>query len=572
MKPDFFSEEQLRHSASHLLAQAIDELFPGTIFTLGPATEAGFFYDILPMDRNFKNEDLDIISQRMKEIVKRDLKIEHNHVSKEEAKKLFSKNIFKQEIINTQIKADFAGIAKQGNFIDLCKGGHVPSTKYLEHFELTGISGSYWRGNRDGQALQRISGVIFKTKKELEEYLQRQKDLELYDHRRLGNEMDLFSLRDEGVGFPFIHPKGMIIINEMVSYMRELTSKNYYQEVRTPTILSRKLWERSGHCQHYSENMYTLKIDNEIHAVKPMNCPGMFLIYNSRPRSYRELPLRLSEFGHVHRCELSGVLHGLTRVRAFTQDDAHFFCRLSQLEDEILMILSIIDIVMKKAGLLNTQIVITTKPSNASGSAESWEIATNSLMQSLKRFGKDFEISEGDGAFYGPKIEIRVKDNFDRVWTCGTIQVDFVQPENFDMTYINEKGEKERPVVIHQAIYGSLERFFAILLEHHKGHLPFWLAPTQIKILPITDLQHEYSKKVSDFINSNGKFRVLIDESSDPLPSKIQRAQKERIPVMIIIGKKEQIENIVSLRFANGTQKNSVMQDELIKILKEMLN
>lgn len=557
--------EKLRHSAAHLLAQAISELFPETIFTIGPATETGFFYDVLPKDKNFKLEDLEIISSKMKEIVKRNLKIEHYNIPKEEAKILFSKNKFKLDIINTQINEDFAGIAKQGDFLDLCKGGHVESTEFLENFLLTGISGSYWRGNRDNQALQRISGIIFETKEELDQYLKIQKELEEYDHRKLGNELDLFSFQEEGVGFPFFHPKGMIVINELKNFMRKTVLENGYQEVKTPTILSSSLWKKSGHESHYKENMYSVKIDENDFYVKPMNCPGMFLIFNSRPRSYKELPFRMFEFGHVHRHELSGTLHGLFRVRAFTQDDAHFFCRINQIQEETIRIIKITNLVMKKCGLENLYFFLSTRPEKASGEIKIWEKAINELKTALSTINVNYELKEGDGAFYGPKIEIKFKDSFGRFWTCGTIQLDFVQPDNFDLSFTNESGEKEKPVIIHQAIFGSIERFFGVLLEHHKGHLPFWLSPIQIKILPITNNQNDYAKKIEEILKKN--FRASVDENSDPLNAKIQRAQKEKIPIMIVLGKKEEENNSISIRTSKGEQKNNLDINELINLL-----
>jgi threonyl-tRNA synthetase len=562
-----FNIEQLRHSAAHLLAQAVSELFPETIFTIGPATETGFFYDMYLQYYNFKQDDLKIISEKMKEIVKRNTTIEHYYIKKEEAKKLFEKNKFKLEIIETQINDDIAGIAKQGDFFDLCKGGHVPTTGFLDNFILTGISGSYWRGNRDGDVLQRISGIIFHTKKELDDHLKKQEELEKYDHRRLGIDMELFGIHEEGPGFPFIYPKGMIVINELTKYMRELTNNSGYKEIRTPTMLSNKLWRKSGHWNHYKENMYTLSIDEHEYAIKPMNCPGAFLTYGIRPRSYRELPLRLSEFGHVHRHELSGTLHGMMRVRAFTQDDAHIFCTIDQIESEICNIILNIDKVLNKIGLKDISINITTKPEKASGNQEEWTQAIKALESALIKINKPFHIKEGDGAFYGPKIEVIVKDVFDRSWCCGTVQLDFVQPKNFDLKYVSKEGKLEKPLVIHQAMYGSLERIFAIILEHHKGRLPFWLSPVQIKIVTITDAQDSYSEKIIDILQKNN-IRAEIDKSGDPLNAKLQRAIKEKVPVSIILGKKEMAENTVSIRFLDGIQQNGITIDEAINEIK----
>lgn len=563
-----YSLQELRHSAAHLLAQAIDELFPGTLFTIGPATETGFFYDILPKE-NLKFSDLEVITLRMKEIVKRDLSINHYHIPKIEAKDIFKNNKFKIDIIENQINEDVAGIAKQGDFLDLCKGGHVKSTKELNNFILTGISGSYWRGNREGDALQRISGIIFHTKEELDNYLKIQDELEKYDHRKLGQEMDLFSFHNEGPGFPFFHPKGMIIVNTLQKYMRKITNEAGYLEVRTPTMLSCELWKQSGHYKHYKDNMYTCFIDEHEYAIKPMNCPGAFIIYNSRPRSYRELPLRLSEFGHVHRHELSGALHGLMRVRSFTQDDAHIICSMDQIENEIISIMNSIDKMSKKTGLKTGSICISTRPEKASGNEDLWERAIKMLVDALNKENRVFEIKEGDGAFYGPKIEIKIKDIFNREWTCGTIQLDFIQPENFDMTFVNSNGQKERPVVIHQAIYGSIERTVAILLEHHKGKLPAWLNPIQVKIVTITDAQKDYAMEIYNLLNKE-EVRVEVDFENDPLNGKLQRAIKEKVSFVIVLGNKEVQNRTVSIRDINGNQKNGLsLENAITEIVEE---
>lgn len=546
-----YKDDILRHSAAHLLAHALFELYPNTIFTLGPSTETGFFYDILPVE-NIKEADLFFITEKMKEIVKRNLSIIHNHISKEEAKKLFKNNIFKLEIIENQIKDDLAGITYQGNFIDLCKGGHVEFTGVLEHFMLTGISGSYWRGDKSNQSLQRISGVIFNTKKELDNYIEKKEWAELYDHRRLGKEMDLFSFAEEGPGFPFLHPKGMIIVNELQNFIRNITKKADYQEIRTPIMLKSSLWKKSGHYEHYKDNMYFSEVDNQEYAIKPMNCPGSFLVFDSRPRSYRELPLRLSEMGHVHRHELSGTLHGLFRVRAFTQDDAHIFCKLSDVEAEITRILILIDEVLIKTGFFNVEFFLSTKPEKAFGDDALWSEAVMLLKNSLEKLKKPFFLKEGDGAFYGPKIEVKVKDIFDRLWTCGTIQLDFFQSENFDLNYVSKDGKKERPVVIHQAILGSFERFLGMMLEHHRGILPIKFAPIQARILPIVSDINTYGKFIQELCLSFD-IRSEIDITSDPLSAKIQKAQRDKIPYMIIIGRQEEVEKKITIRKRDGT-------------------
>jgi threonyl-tRNA synthetase len=568
-----FQEEFYKHSAAHLMAQAINDLYPNTTFTLGPATTTGFFYDFVTDGKNLKIEDLQKITNRMNVIANENIQIKHYAVSKKEAEKIFANNPFKMEILSTQITDDDeVGIAEQGTFIDLCKGGHVPSTGYLKNFHLTGLSGSYWRGNKDGIVLQRISGVVFKSKKELEDYLNRQKELEMYDHRKLGTEMDLFSLHKEGPGFPFFHENGMIVVNELIKDMRKTIQEAGYKEVKTPAILSYQLWKQSGHDAYYKENIYTLFIEDNEYAVKPMNCPGHFLIWNMRPRSYRELPYRFFEFGHVHRRELSGTLHGLTRVRAFTIDDAHIICRESQIEQEVLSIIKLVEKTLAKAKLTDYSIIISTRPDDAPGDDELWNLATDGLKNALKKAGKEFEIDEGGGAFYGPKIEVWVKDVFERVWSCSTIQLDFVQPKNFDLMYINEYGEKERAVVIHHAIYGSIERFLAVMLEHHKGHLPLWLSPIQITILPITDNQNEYANKIKDSILKDIDLHIQIDQSSDTLSGKIAKTQKMRVPIMIVVGAKEQEKNTISVRFANGRQHNNITTENLIEKVKDELS
>lgn len=552
----------LRHSAAHLLAHALIELYPDVTLTIGPSTEDGFFYDILPT-KNFKEEDLPKIEERMHEISKRNLPIVHEEVSKDKAREIFKNNKFKLELID-QIPGETAGLATQGNFVDLCKGGHVASTGDIKYFKLLNISGSYWRADRNGQPLQRISGTAFYTQKELEDYEKHQQDLLMYDHRRLGKQLDLFSFQDEGVGFPFFHPKGKRVLNLLTGYMRKLHDEFNYQETSTPTLLSDELWRRSGHYAHYKNNMYFTEIDEGSYAVKPMNCPGSILIYKNRPRSYRELPLKLAEFGHVHRHELSGVLHGLLRVRAFTQDDAHIYCTLEQLEHEILTIMRIAFRVLEKFDFKNIKLALSTRPDNAMGDPERWEKATEALKKALDTLGRPYEIKEGEGAFYGPKIEIVIQDSMGRSWQCGTVQVDFFQPENFDLHYVAPSGKLERPVIIHQAIFGSLERFFAILLEHFKGHLPFWLSPTQIRILTITDAQKEYGENILNAFKSIG-IRIELDSSSDQISAKIKSAQIEKIPWMLVIGQKEVDNNTITLRTADGKQQFGLTLDDLLK-------
>lgn len=561
MKEKKFTIQELRHSAAHLLAHAVLELFPDTILTIGPATQEGFFYDLLPK-RNFKEEDLPLIEARMKEIAERNLPLTHEQIKKEEARKLYKNNPFKLELIDG-IPGDTVGIARQGDFYDLCKGGHVASTEMLKHNKLTNISGSYWRADRNNQPLQRISGIVFFTAEDLIDYERKKEELLKYDHRRLGKQLDLFSFHDEGVGFPFFHPKGKVVINRMIEYMRSLQIKHNYQEISTPQMLSDELWKRSGHYAHYKDKMYYCMVDEQSYAIKPMNCPGSILVYQTRPRSYRELPLKLSEFGHVFRHELSGVLHGLMRVRAFTQDDAHIYCMPDHIEDEIVTIITMTYIMLKKFGFEHIEVAISTKPDNAMGSATLWEKATNALKNALDKQTIAYTINEGEGAFYGPKIEFQIKDSMGRLWQCGTIQVDFFQPENFDLSYIASSGKKERPVMIHQAIYGSLERFFAILLEHYKGHLPFWLAPTQMRILTITDNQKEYAQDLYKKLIDQG-YRIEIDESGDQISTQIKRAQEDKIPWMLVIGQKEVDNKTITLRYADGKQEFGLSLQQLL--------
>lgn len=559
--------EQARHSAAHLLAHALTELYPGILFTIGPATENGFFYDFLPT-ANLSEDDLTRIEEKMYEISKRDLPITHKTVSKADARTLFKNNPFKLELID-QIEGDLVGISEQGAFYDLCRGDHVASTGKVAHFKLLGLSGTYWRGDDSKPALQRIAGTAFLTAQELESFVKQREEALKYDHRRLGKEMDLFSLQPEGPGFPFFHPKGMVVINQLKAFMSQLLLENDYLEVSTPTMLSAELWKRSGHYSFYKENMYFSTIENAEYAIKPMSCPGAFLIYKNRPHSYREIPMRLSEFGHVHRRELSGVLHGLLRVRAFTQDDAHILCTRDQMEGEIINVLKMVFVMLAKTGFENIKIYLSTRPDNAMGDPEIWNHAIEVLKQALTKSGQVFTIKEKEGAFYGPKIEFGIEDSMGRQWQCGTIQVDFLQPENFDLTCVAPSGQKERLVVIHHAIYGSLERFFAILLEHYKGKLPFWLAPVQARILTITDNERQYALDLLAQLKK-AKIRVELDQSSDPLSGKIKEAQLERIPWMLVIGSKEAVAGKVTLRYADGTQEFGLTVDDLIAKAAEL--
>ena len=553
---------KMRHSAAHLLAQAVTELFPETLTTIGPVTEDGFFYDFLPA-QNFKEEDLAKIEEKMHEIAKRNLSLVQEEVSKDAARALFKDNPFKLELIN-EIPGDTVGITRQGDFVDLCKGNHVRNTKEIKYFKLLHISGSYWRADREKQVLQRVTGTAFVSEHDLKEYIRQKEEALLYDHRRIGKDLDLFSFHDEGAGFPFYHPKGKKILLAMTDYIRSEMEKEGYLEIQTPIVLSEQLWHQSGHYSHYKPNMYFLTIDEIGHAIKPMNCPGCILVYKTHPHSYRELPLRISEFGLVHRHELSGVLHGLFRVRAFTQDDAHIFCMPDQIESEIMKVISFVQRTYGRFGFENVQFVLATKPENAMGDAQLWEKAINALKQALEHAGITYDIDEGGGAFYGPKIDIKVKDSMGRSWQVGTIQVDFFMPQNFDLSYIDNTGNKQRPVMIHRAVYGSLERFFGVLLEHYKGKLPFWLAPVQIKVIPVTDKQLAHAQELANKIKQE-KLRVEVAENSDPLQAKIKEAQLEQVPWMLIVGNKEIEKNTITLRRRDGSQETDLTFEELIK-------
>lgn len=553
---------KLRHSAAHLLAHAISQLFPQTKLTIGPATQEGFFYDFFS-PKAFKEEDLPIIQARMLELAQKDYPITHTEISKDEARKLFADNPFKMELID-QIPDDTVGLSRQGDFYDLCKGGHVASTGQLKHVKLLGISGAYWRADKTNTMLQRISGTAFFTAEELEDFLRQKEESAKYDHRKLGKQLDLFSFHPEGVGFPFFHPKGKTVINVLTEYMRHKQNMHGYKEISTPICLSNELWKRSGHYAYYKDHMYFCFIDDQEYALRPMNCPGAFLLYSERPHSYRELPLRLAEFGLVHRHELSGVLHGLMRVRAFTIDDAHIMCTFDQLEQEITNVIKLIHTVLNRFDFHDISIALSTKPENAMGDEAEWHKAQNALKNALNACKLTYSIQEGEGAFYGPKIEFKILDSMKREWQCGTIQVDFFQAKNFDLTYIASSGEKERPIIIHRAIYGSLERFFAIVLEHYKGHLPFWLSPVQIKVLTITDEQKKYAQKVTDMLKQAG-IRVKMDHSSDPISGKIKSAQHEYVAWMLIIGKKEQEAESVAIRYTDGTQESNITLSDLLK-------
>jgi threonyl-tRNA synthetase len=539
--------EVLRHSTSHLLAQAVKNLFPGTILGIGPAIANGFYYDF-DSEHTFTPEDLAKIEAEMQRLAKEDNSFKCKLISREEAIQYFqdSGEKYKVELINDLPEDAQISLYTHGNFTDLCAGPHVPSTKMLKTFKLQSVAGAYWRGSEKNKMLQRIYGLAFAKASDLKDYLFKLEEAKRRDHRKLGMELDLFSLHDEGPGFPFFHPKGMVLRNILEDFWRKEHQKRGYVEVKTPIILSRTLWEQSGHWDHYKENMYFTKIDDQDYAIKPMNCPGGMIMYKTKLRSYRDLPIRCGELGLVHRHELSGALHGLLRVRNFTQDDAHIFMLPSQIKDEIIAVIELVDYFYKIFGF-EYHIELSTRPEDSMGSDEAWEMATKALEEALQAKGMDYKINPGDGAFYGPKIDFHLKDCLDRTWQCGTIQLDFQMPEKFDLTYIGEDGEKHRPVMIHRVVYGSIERFIALLIEHYAGAFPTWLAPVQVRILPISDKHNAYAQKVQSILKDQG-IRVELDTRREKINYKIREAQTEKIPFALVVGDKEAEQETVAVR------------------------
>jgi len=566
----------LRHTASHIMAQAIKHLYGGedgkkVQLSIGPAIDTGFYYDI-DMEKKLTEEDLADIESEMKKIVKQNLKLERSVLSRADALKKFSDEgeIYKVELITDLPEDAEISLFTQGDFTDLCAGPHVESTGKVKAFKLMSLAGAYWRGDEHNKMLQRIYGTAFATKDELKNYLTMLEEASKRDHRKLGKELDLFSLHEEGPGFPFFHPNGMVIQNELLKYWREVHRRYGYQEIKTPVILNRKLWETSGHWDHYKENMYFTKIDDEDYAVKPMNCPGSILTYNTHSHSYRDLPLKLAELGLVHRHEKSGVLHGLFRVRNFTQDDAHIYMTPNQIEGEIQETIDLFDEVYKTFGL-SYKAELSTRPENSMGSDEVWEKATAALQKALDNRGLEYVINEGDGAFYGPKIDFHLKDSIGRTWQCGTIQLDMMLPEKFDMNYIGEDGEKHRPIMVHRVVYGSIERFIGILIENYAGAFPVWFTPVQIKILPISDKHFDYSKKLADKFFELG-LRAEIDDRSEKTGKKIRDAQVKKIPYMLVIGDKEIETETLAIRKHGSKESIEMTVDDFIKYIQEKIS
>lgn len=565
-----FDDEEGRkvfwHSSSHVMAQAVKRLFPEVKLAIGPAIDEGFYYDF-DREESFSPSDLEKIEQEMAKIIAEDYAFCRQDVPREEALKDLQKHDepYKVELVQDLPEEAHISFYEQGEFSDLCAGPHIPSTDKIKAYKLTSLAGAYWRGDEHNKMLQRIYGISFPKKSMLDEYLTRIEEAKKRDHRKLGKELDLFSIHEEGPGFPFFHPKGMVLWNILTDFWRREHQKRGYQEIKTPIILNEELWRRSGHWDHYKENMYFTKIDEMDFAVKPMNCPGGILMYKTDSHSYRDLPIRLGELGLVHRHELSGVLHGLMRVRCFTQDDAHIFMMPSQIEEEIIGVIDLVDYFYKIFGF-EYNVELSTRPEDSMGSDELWEQATDALQKALEKKGMAYKINEGDGAFYGPKIDFHLKDSLGRTWQCGTIQLDFQMPERFDLTYIGADGEKHRPVMIHRVIFGSIERFIGILIEHYAGAFPVWLAPVQARILPISEKHMDYACKVKHRLDEAG-IRVELDERNEKIGYKIREAQMQKLPYMLVVGDKEASENTVSVRVR---EKGDIGQKSIETFIEEV--
>ena len=561
-----------RHTAAHILAQAVKRLFPETKLAIGPSIADGFYYDF-DRDGGFTPEDLEKIEAEMKKIVKEDLKLERFTLSREDAIKLMGDmgETYKVELIEALPEDAEISFYKQGEYTDLCAGPHIASTKAVKAFKLTSIAGAYWHGDEKNKMLSRIYGTAFPKASELEEYLVRIEEAKKRDHRKLGKELGLFTMVEEGPGFPIFLPKGMALKNTLLEYWREIHNRDGYVEIQTPIMLNRQLWETSGHWFHYKDNMYTTVIDETDFAIKPMNCPGGMLVYKSEPRSYRDLPLRLGEVGLVHRHEKSGALHGLFRVRCFNQDDAHIFMTPAQITQEIKGVARLIDEIYTLFGF-KYHVELSTRPEDSMGSDEDWEVATNGLRQALDELGLNYVVNEGDGAFYGPKIDFHLEDSIGRTWQCGTIQLDFQLPQRFEAEYTGEDGQKHRPIMIHRVAFGSVERFIGVLIEHFAGKFPTWLAPVQAKVLPISEKNAEYAAKVYETLRAAG-VRVELDERNEKIGYKIREAQMQKIPYMLIVGKSEEENNEVSVRLRDTTENQTMALDAFVaQILDEIKN
>ncbi len=547
------------HTSAHIMAHAVMNLFPDVKFAIGPSIEDGFYYDF-DTEHRFTPEDLEKIEEEMKKIAKEGHELIRYTMPRDEALEYFKEQgeVYKVDLIENLPEDEVISFYKLGDFVDLCRGPHLLDTKRVKQIKLLSIAGAYWHGDEKNKMLQRIYGTTYEKKKDLEEYLNRLEEAKKRDHRKLGRELDLFSIQEEGPGFPFFHPNGMVIRNILEDFWRKEHIKRGYDEIKTPLILNEDLWHQSGHWDHYRENMYFTEIDENDYAIKPMNCPGSILIYKSHMYSYRDLPLRWGELGLVHRHELSGTLHGLMRVRAFTQDDAHLYMLPSQVKEELIGIIELADYIYSVFGF-KYHVELSTRPENSMGTQEQWDLATNSLKEALEEKGIDYVINEGDGAFYGPKIDYHLEDAIGRTWQCGTIQLDFQMPERFDITYVDSDNEKKRPVMIHRTIFGSMERFMGILIEHYAGKFPLWLAPVQATILPISDKFNDYAYKIKKEMEKKG-LRISIDDRAEKIGYKIREARLKRIPYMLIVGEKEVEDNLVSV---NKRDEGDIGQFEL---------
>jgi threonyl-tRNA synthetase len=570
-----FDEEDgkkaFNHTASHVMAQAVKRLYPDAKLTIGPAIENGFYYDF-DVETPFGPEDLEKIEKEMKKIIKENYPIEKFELPVDEAIKLMQDKgePYKIELINEHAgKGEAISFYKQGEFTELCAGPHIPEMKVIKAFKLTNCTGAYWRGDAKNKMLCRVYGIAFPKASMLEDYLQMLEEAKKRDHRKIGKELELFTIMEEGPGFPFFLPKGMDLKNALIDYWREVHKKAGYLEIQTPMILNRALWERSGHWDHYKDNMYTTIIDDEDYAIKPMNCPGGILVYKTKMHSYKDLPLRMGELGLVHRHELSGALHGLMRVRCFTQDDAHIFMTREQIKDEIKGVVQLIDSVYSTFGF-EYHIELSTQPEDSMGAKEDWDIATEALRNAITELGYDYEVNEGDGAFYGPKLDFHLTDCLGRTWQCGTIQLDFQLPERFELEYIGADGEKHRPIMIHRVVFGSIERFIGILTEHFAGAFPTWLAPVQVKFLPIADRHADYAREIMEKLEAKG-IRCELDDRSEKTGFKIRAAQMEKVPYMIIVGDKDVEAGTVSVRSRKNGDEGATTVDEFVaRIEKEI--
>ena len=564
------AQHVIRHSAAHIMAQAIKHLYPEADFAYGPATDNGFYYDVDLGDKKISEDDLPTIEAEMKKIVKENLKFQVFELPREEAIALMEERGEKYKVEHIGDLADDARITfyQQGDYIDMCVGPHLTYTKALKAFKLTGVSGAYWKNDANNKMLTRINGTAFATKDELEAHLTLLEEAKKRDHRRIGREMDLFMMRDEAPGFPFFLPNGMVLKNTLLDYWREIHHKAGYVEISTPQIMNKSLWLTSGHWDHYKDNMYSTMIDDEEYCIKPMNCPGGVLVYSSRPHSYRELPIRAGEIGLVHRHELRGALHGLFRVRCFNQDDAHLFVTPEQLTDEIVGVVRLIDSVYQKFGF-KYHVELSTRPEDSMGSDEDWAAAEEGLKVALDKLGMDYVVNEGDGAFYGPKIDFHLEDSLGRTWQCGTVQLDFQMPQNFDLTYVDADGEKKRPIMLHRVCFGSIERFIGILIEHYAGKFPVWLAPMQVKVLPVSEKSRDYAHQVTEQLEAAG-IRVVCDDRDEKIGYKIREARGvDRVPYMLILGEKEVEAGNISVRDRSNETVPMAVDEFIAKVVEE---